>query len=142
MNMTRSPILILMLLSMSVLSSCAVMTIPGREVRTADSLFMGKQYNDAITAYRKVLHDYPDSSWAADARYSLALALAFYDNPQKDYQQALQEFEEFLKLYPEHEKAQEAQNWRQVLKTLDRLNKSIEELKQLDIKHEEKREKR
>jgi TolA-binding protein len=89
-----------------------------------------------------VLRDYPGSSSAAEARYSLALTLAFYDNPQKDYPQALQEFEEFLKLYPDHEKAQEAQNWRQVLKILDHLNKSIEELQQLDIKHEEKRKKR
>ncbi len=118
------------------------MTIPGREVRTADSLFREKQYSNAISTYRKVLREYPDSSSAADARYNLALALAFYDNPQKDYPQALQEFEEFLKLYPNHERAQEAQNWRQVLKTLDRLNKSIEELQQLDIKHEEKRKKR
>ena len=133
--MIRSPILILMLLSMSVVSSCAVLTVPGREVRAADSLFKEKRYNDAITAYRKVLHDYPDSSWAADARYRLALALAFYDNPQKDYHLSVQEFEEFLKLYPKHESAQEARNWREVLK-------SIEELKQLDIKHEEKRKKR
>ncbi len=131
-----------MLLSLIALSSCAVMTIPGREVRTADSLFREKQYSSAISAYRKVLHDYPDSSSAADARYNLAFTLAFYDNPQKDYPQALQEFEEFLKLHPKHEKAQEAQNWRQVLKTLDRLNRSIEELQQLDIKHEEKRTRR
>jgi TolA-binding protein len=118
------------------------MTVPGREVRTGDGLFREKRYSDAVTAYRRVLHDYPGSSSAADARYRLALTLAFYDNPQKDYPQALQEFEEFLKLYPDHEKAQEAQNWRQVLKTLDHLNKSIEELQQLDIKHEEKRKKR
>ncbi len=133
---------VLLFLSLILFSSCAALTVPGREVRSADNLFKEKRYNDAVAAYRKVLRDYPGSSSAADARYNLALALAFYDNPQKDYPQALQEFEEFLKLYPDHEKAQEAQNWRQVLKTLERLNKSIEELQQLDIKHEEKRKKR
>jgi outer membrane protein assembly factor BamD (BamD/ComL family) len=131
----RRTAFVLILFSLILLSSCAVLTVPGREVRAADSLFKEKRYNDAITAYRKVLHNYPDSSWAADARYRLALALAFYDNPQKDYHLAVQEFEEFLKLYPKHENAQEAQNWREVLK-------SIEALKQLDIKHEEKRERR
>lgn len=128
-----------MFLAYVALSSCAVMTIPGRAVRTADGLFREKRYNDAVIAYRKVLRDHPDSAWAAEAKYNLALALAFYDNPQKDYAQALQEFEEFLKLYPDHERAQEAQNWRQALKTLDRLSKNIEQLKQLDVKHEEQR---
>jgi outer membrane protein assembly factor BamD (BamD/ComL family) len=138
----RRTAFVLVFFSLMLLSSCAVMTVPGREVRTADSLFKEKRYNEAVTAYRKVLRDYPGSSSAAEARYRLALTLAFYDNPQKDYAQAQQEFEEFLKLYPVHKKAQEAQNWRQVLKTLDHLNKSIEELQQLDIKHEEKRKKR
>jgi len=47
-----------------------------------------------------------------------------------------------LRLYPEHAKVNEAQNWLQVLKTLDHLNKNIEQLKRLDIKHEEKRKRR
>jgi outer membrane protein assembly factor BamD (BamD/ComL family) len=85
---------------------------------------------------------------AADALFEAAYLQAFYDNPHKDFAQALQGFDEFLKRYPDHARAQEAHNWHFVLKTIldtkkenDRLNQSIEELKKLDIRHEERRRK-
>ena len=124
------------------LLACAALTVPGRDVRTADSLFRENQYSNAVAQYRTVIRDYPDSSWAGDARFGLAATLAYFDNPQRDYAQALQEFEEFLRLYPDHAKTREAQNWRQVLKTLDHLSKNIEQLERLDVKHEEKRKNR
>ena len=122
--------------------ACAFLTAPGRQLREADFFFRENKYHDAVARYRTVIRDNPDSSWAADAQFRLAAALAHYDNPQRDYSQALREFEEFLRLYPEHAKVNEAQNWLQVLKTLDHLNKNIEQLKRLDIKHEEKRKRR
>jgi len=124
------------------LFACTVLTAPGRQLREADIFFRENKYHDAVARYRTVIRDHPDSSWAADAQFGLAAALAYYDNPQKDYSQSLREFEEFLRLYPEHAKVDEAQNWRQVLKTLDHFNKNIEQLKRLDIKHEEKRKRR
>jgi len=137
------------LLSLSLLSACITLTGPRRELHTADLLFNEKRYGEAITAYGQVLKDYPNSSCAADARFSLAYTLAFYDNPQRDYSRALHEFDEFIKAYPADERVQEAQNWCHIIKTLsdtkkdnERLNKSIEDLKRLDIKQEEKRKKR
>ena len=124
------------------LLACAVLTAPGRELREADAFFKENKYSNAVAQYRTVIRDYPDSRWAADAQFGLAATLAHYNNPQRDYAQALREFEEFLRLYPGHAKTEEAQNWQQVLKTLDRLSKNIEQLKRLDVKHEEKRKRR
>jgi len=55
---------------------------------------------------------------------------------------ALQEFDEFLRAFPDHALAHEARNWRLVLKTVDDLKKSLDQLKKLDIKHEERRKRR
>jgi len=107
-----------------------------------------KKFHEAIAAYRKIAADAPQSPVAADALFEASYLQTFYDNPQKDYAQALQGFEDFLKHYPGHVKAPDARNWRVVLKTIldarkenDRLNQSIEELKKLDIRHEERRRK-
>ncbi len=121
------------------LSSCASFTGPGREVQTANDLVQSKKYTEAIALYRKSIREHPTSSSSADARYGLATALASFENPQRDYAQALQEFDEFVRLYPGDARIREAQNWRQVLRTLHDLSKSIEQLKRLDIRHEERR---
>ena len=118
------------------------------EVQTAEGLFKAKKYDEAISVYRKVLaaSPAPSSEDAANASFGLAYTLAFYDNPQRNYSQALQEFDEFLKQYPDNARSREAQNWRSVLKIIvdvrkenERLSQSIEQLKRLDIRHEERR---
>lgn len=123
-------------------SACAPVTRQGRELDTANNLFAEKRYADAMSTYRSVIRNNPDPRTDAEARFRLAYALSFYENPQPDYAKSIQEFEEFLRLYPEHEKAADAKNLRHILRTLERLNKNIEELKKLDIRHEEKRKKR
>jgi len=123
-----------------------VLSGPETELQKAISLENEKKYPDAIAAYRKIIANAPQSPVAADALFSIAYLHAFYDNPQRDYAQALADFEKFEKLYPNHEKAREARNWEAVLKLiLDtkkenvRLRKSIEQLEKVDISHEEKR---
>jgi outer membrane protein assembly factor BamD (BamD/ComL family) len=125
-----------------------VVSGPEVELQKAISLENEKKYPDAITAYRKIIVDAPQSPIAADALFAIAYLHAFYDNPQKNYAQALTDFEKFEKLYPNHEKARDALNWQVVLKLiLDtkkeniRLRKSIEQLEKVDISHEEKRRK-
>jgi outer membrane protein assembly factor BamD (BamD/ComL family) len=119
---------------------------PELDFQKAISLENEKNYSDAIVAYRKIMVDDPQSQIAADSLFAIAYLHAFYDNPQKDYAQALTDFEKFEKLYPNHEKAREARNWQVVLKLIldtkkenNRLRKSIEELEKVDIRHEEKR---
>jgi TolA-binding protein len=134
--------LALILSSAFLLSSCASLTGPGRDVHAANELVQNKKYSEAVSLYRKVIRERPDSSTAADARYGLAATLAWYENPQRDYAQALQEFDEFVRLYPGDARIRDAQNWRHVLRTLHELSKSIEQLKRLDIRHEEQRKRR
>ena len=119
---------------------------PEAEFRKAVSFEKEKKYPDALALYRKIMTDYPQSPVAADALFAIAHLRAFYDNPQKDYTQALVDFEDFDKRYPNHEKVQEAKNWATVLKLMletkkenNRLRKSIEQLEKADITHEENR---
>ncbi len=118
---------------------------PDADLQKAMILENEKKYSDAIAAYGKIAVDSPQSPAAADALFAIAYIHVLYDNPQKDYAQALSEFEDFVKRYPDHEKARDAKNWQTVLKLLldtkkenTRLHKSIEELEKVDIRHEEK----
>ncbi len=116
------------------------------EYENAAALVKEKKYQEAIAAYREIVVESPQSPDAADALFETAYLYVFHDNPQKDYLQALAGFDEFLRRYPNHAKAQDARNWRVVLKTIldarkenEHLMKNIEELKKLDIRHEERR---
>jgi outer membrane protein assembly factor BamD (BamD/ComL family) len=116
------------------------------DLKNADRFFREKKYSEAIAAYDKIAKDSPRSELGARALYDAAFTRAFYDNPRKDYVLALQGFDEFLRVYPDNERAHDARNWRSVLKMVQELKKenehlinSIEELKRIDIRHEEKR---
>ena len=134
--MTR--LIVILLLVFINLAGCA--RIIGRqdtELYRAESLLSEKNYPEAIAAYREIAKETASPARAANAQFSLASALAYYDNPQKDYALALQEFDQFLKLYPDAEKAQEAQQWRSLLRMIvelekenENLNKNIEQYKQ------------
>jgi outer membrane protein assembly factor BamD (BamD/ComL family) len=142
---------VLVLIAVILLSGCAttpVATGPEADYQNAAVFAKEKKYPEAIAAYRKVADDSPHSPLAADALFEASYLWAFYDNPQKDYAQALAGFDEFLKLFPTHAKARDVKNWRMVLKMIvdtkkenERLRKSIEQLNKLDIRHEERRRK-
>jgi len=119
-------------------AGCASLTVPGRKLAAADGLYQTGKYAAAAAAYRKLLQEGAGPA-AAGARFGLASALAAADNPQRNYAQALREFEEFLKLHPAHPKARQARDWRQALRALDQAVKSLDELRRLDMSHEEKR---
>jgi outer membrane protein assembly factor BamD (BamD/ComL family) len=115
-------------------------------VADAQKLLRESKYAHAITEFRKIIQEHPNSEWAAKAQYGIAMAYVSSNNPHKDYSAAVAEFDEFLAQYPQDERIPEARSWRQALKVLletkkdnDRLNKNIEKLKQLDVRQEEKR---
>lgn len=135
---------VLALSSLLALSGCAALL--NADIDKAESLFQQKKYAEALKSYKQVAARSLSSRQQAEARYSIALIEASYDNPQRSYSHALESFEEFLKLYPHHEKAAEAMTWKNTLKVLldekrecEQLKKNIDQLKKLDIRHEEKR---
>jgi outer membrane protein assembly factor BamD (BamD/ComL family) len=130
----------------SLLASSSARSSDRAEVGYQNASFGEEKNTTGHHRLRKIAADFPQSPVAADALFEVAYLQTFYDNPQKDYVQALSGFEDFLKRYPDHAKAQDARNWRVILKTIldagkenERLIKSIEELKKLDIRHEEQR---
>jgi outer membrane protein assembly factor BamD (BamD/ComL family) len=140
---------IILLIAIICLSGCTttrVMTGPEKQFQDAAISAKAKRYKEAAACYNKIVTDSPDSDLAADALFELALLNAHYDNPQRDYTRASRSFAEFLKRYPDNIRADEARTWISVLRTVqelkkqnEHLNESIEELKQLDIRHEERR---
>ena len=135
---------VLTLGSLFALSGCTAML--STDISRAESLFQQKKYTEALKAYKQVSAGSLSSGQRAEAQYSIALIQSSFDNPQRSYSHALESFDEFLKLYPRHEKAAEAMNWKNTLKVLlderrecEQLKKNIEQLKKLDIRHEEKR---
>jgi outer membrane protein assembly factor BamD (BamD/ComL family) len=105
-----------------------------------------KKYPEAVSSYDKIAKKSAGTELGAEALFSAAQLRAWYDNPSRDLSGALQRFDEFLKHYPEHEKAREAQNWRYYIKTVldlrrdnEQLTRNIEQLKNVDIRHEERR---
>jgi outer membrane protein assembly factor BamD (BamD/ComL family) len=155
--------MVVLLLSSICLSGCArIIGGQDTEMYRAESLLRERDYPEAIAVYRQIAKETDDPERAAHAQFALASALAYYDNSLKDYAAAFQEFDQFLKMYPDDEKANEARQWRSLLRmivelekenenlnknleqykqNIEHLNKSIEQLKQLDIRHEERRRK-
>jgi TolA-binding protein len=88
-----------MIVSLFLPASYAVLT-GTRNVASADTSFKKKQHASAAIAYRNMLQENPDSLYASDARFGLAMTHMAADSPQKDYAQALHELEAFYKLYP------------------------------------------
>jgi outer membrane protein assembly factor BamD (BamD/ComL family) len=142
-------IVMVLLLSTACLWGCAGVTaVHDAEFEHADRLVTEKKYNEALASYEKIARE---SSWTergARALFAEASTRAFYDNPHKDLARALQEFDEFIRRYPANEQVQDAQNLRYLIKTIldlkkenERLNQNIEELKRVDIRHEERRRK-
>ena len=124
-------------------------------LQNAENLFNQQKYSEAVTVYKELLaaSPAPTPTDGANARYGIAFILAYYDNPQQNYAQAIEELDEFLRLYPDNVRVPDAQNLRFLLKVvidlkkenehlskrIGQLNKSIEQLKKLDIRHEVRR---
>lgn len=146
----RKSVLILLFLFMGAVSGCASMRfVWDSEFSRAGRFMQEKKYPEAIGIYQKIAKDSSGSARGADGLFLAARARSSYDNPHRDYALALQEFDEFLRRYPDSKKVREAQNWRALLKTVvdlkkenEKLNQSIEQLKKIDIKHEERRKRK
>ncbi len=124
--------------------SCATAMTPIQSpLYHADNLFRARKYEAALAAYRDILGTNRDPAVDADAQFSIAYTLIYYDNPALNYTKAMDEFGKFLLSYPHDSRYDEAQSWFMLLRALSEtrrentiLNKKIEQLKQLDIRRE------
>jgi len=133
------------------LSGCVFLGAPSgteKEFHAAVVSVKAKRYQEAAVAYNRIISDSPGSALAADALFELALVHAHRDNPERNYTRAMHAFEDFIKRYPDDRRMDEAQTWISLLKTVqdlkkqnEALNESIEQLKRVDVRHEEKRRK-
>jgi len=78
----------LLLLLTCWLSAC--ISYSDGDLKKADRFLNEKKYSEAIIAYDKIAKESIGSKRGALALYDAAFTYAFYDNPQKDYAQALQ----------------------------------------------------
>jgi outer membrane protein assembly factor BamD (BamD/ComL family) len=135
---------IIILLAVTCLSGCAtwgIFTDSARDFHDAGVSVKEHKFPAAVKAYNKVATDSPQSALAAEALFELALVHAHPDNPGQDYAKATQTFVQFIKRFPEHKKTAQARIWISALKTIQELQKQIEQLKRIDIRHEERRRK-
>jgi outer membrane protein assembly factor BamD (BamD/ComL family) len=139
-------ILALLLLVAGCAGAPAAKADHARSNQTAAAEALGKSYRDAMAKNQRIAAENPRSEAAAEARFQMAYILTLPDNPQRDYESALQAFDDYLRRYPRHPRFAEAQSWRAVLKAIVdlraenvRLTKVIDQLKTIDIQHEEKR---
>jgi len=145
---------LLVLFALTVLSNCATMhkepappaQSPPEDVKPPEEIAQG----------------HPDQSMLAKAHLQMATLYSFYKNPELNYQRALKELEIYLSFNPADGGTDEIQNLLAILRELDRVNEenkksrqkvnqlskenkelkaSVKELKNLDIKIEEKRKK-
>jgi len=144
----RKFILLLAILGMSGCATMGALKGPSKDMDDAALLVREKKFPEAVAVYKKIQLESPRTPLAAEAMYEAALLHASADNPQRDYQQAIRLFEDFLKQYHGNKRAHEARTWISQLKTIqdlkkenERLKMDIEQLKQLDIRHEERRKK-
>lgn len=130
---------------------CAAMGIttgPAKDLDEAALLARENKFQEAAAVYQKIQMQSPQTPGAAEAEYEAALLHASPDNPQKDYAQATRLLENFLKQHPNNRRVHDARVWISLLKNIQDLKKenehlstNIEQLKQLDIRHEERRRK-
>ena len=103
-------------------------------------------YTGAIKAYRSVVETYPQDSLAAEAQFGLAYILLYFENPKRDYDEALKEFQRFTERYTISPRLREAKNWISFLNQLndqavenERLKSDLQRLLDIDIESEKKR---
>jgi TolA-binding protein len=143
----RNFFFILFAVLISGMSGCAGMQrIPDTTLRQAESLEQKKKFKEAAELYEKVAARDAGTDLGATALFSAGRVRSLQESPQKEYQRALQDFDEFVKTYPNSNRVGDALAWRALLRTIlelkrenERLSTSIEELKRVDIQHEERR---
>lgn len=102
-----------------------------KKFRDAGTAFEQGKYREARASYRALAEDLSDPRRAEQAQFNAAYLLVYYENPDKDYNRAAREFEEFLVRHPSGILAGKARSWHDVLKSLEQ-TRTNELLKEVD----------
>jgi len=114
----------------------------------ARAFFQEGKYSEAIGQYRKLLKG-QDRNIAERSQYQIAYTLAFYKNPKRDFQEALNEFQLFIRRFPASRLKEDAANWTALLSQYlakrsenEKLRDDIKKLVDIDIEAEQKQNQR
>lgn len=97
----------------------------------ADSIFTKGNYEKAKQEYKSITLEGKSKMAKALAQFKLGYLNVYYENPFADYSVALHEFEKFVRIYPSHTKAGEANNYIRILDRMNKVNDVSKKNKQL-----------
>lgn len=107
--------------------------------------FRHGKYSEALTVYRKVARN-GNAREREFAQYQTAFTLSYFKNSHRDYQEALTEFQIFVKRYPESKMKSEALNWISILQMHlnqrnenQKLKEDIQKLVDIDLSPDKKK---
>jgi TolA-binding protein len=122
----------------------------GRRDELREGLLSGQaliaqgNYDAAIREFQQVLSQTPAAPPGDEALFFLGAAFAHPGNPKRDYAKSLGFFKKLLKEYPQGPWADQARAWiamiqenEKAAQTVDRLTRTIEQYKQVDLEIEE-----
>ena len=105
------------------------------------------EYPKEIGRLQRVILSHPTKSEKAEAHFQLAVLYANYNNPEINYQFALQQLTSYITMHPQAKHDYDVQNRLSLLKKLTQLSdenttlkQTIEDIKILDQQIEQKRE--
>jgi hypothetical protein len=105
------------------------------------------EYEKEIARLQRVILNHPARSEKAEAYFQLAKLYSSYNNPEINYQVALQQLTNYITFHPQARKDYDVQNRLSLLEKITQLSEenttlkqSIEDLKVLDQQIEQKRE--
>jgi outer membrane protein assembly factor BamD (BamD/ComL family) len=115
-------------------------------LESAQFLFQQGKYPEAAGQYKRLVRN-KHQAIAEKAQFQLAYTLAYYRNPKRDYEEALNEFQTFVERFSRSPLKAEASNWifliEQYMAKKSENNKLREDIKKLvgmDIETEQKQE--
>jgi len=113
-------------LALVLLSGCTVL-MPATQAadeanlfKEAESSFSQERYRESYERYHTLAQTHPNSPTAEQAAFQAAFVLIYHKNPEKNYKQAILEFEAFQAAYPRSMLANEAATWHEILIACDR----------------------
>ncbi len=126
--MFKYSLLAILLLGLAASLGCGPGATDGEMFAQANQFQVEGKYEEAISEYNKLIEKYSDSSYGPQAQFMIGF---IYANELEDQEKATEAYEKFLKIYPDHEMAKDA-NWE-----LEHLGQDINDIEELTQETEE-----